>query len=85
MKKFHRAYYWRDKSGHEVDLIIDNVTHLKPVEIKSSSTINSSYFENLDYWMALSGTDKGYLIYTGLENQSRTKYEVLSWNSLNDL
>lgn len=78
-------FYWRDKSGHEVDLIIDNVTHLKPVEIKSSSTINTSYFENLDYWMALSGTSKGYLIYTGSENQSRTKYEVLSWNSLNDL
>lgn len=78
-------YYWRDKTGHEVDVIIDEVSYLKPVEIKSSSTINSSYFENLDYWMNLSGAQKGYLIYSGNENQSRTKYDVCSWKSLDQL
>ena len=27
-------YFWRDRSGHEVDLLIDHGTHLSPLEIK---------------------------------------------------
>jgi len=37
-------FYWRDKGGHEIDLIIDQGKTLLPVEIKSGKTINNSFF-----------------------------------------
>ncbi len=72
-------YYWRDKTGHEVDIIIDNGDTLVPVEIKAGKTINNEFFKNLLYWNALSGMKKGYLIYTGDEQQKRSNgIEVIS-------
>ncbi|HEB57225.1 MAG TPA: ATP-binding protein, partial [Gammaproteobacteria bacterium] len=48
-------YFWRDRSGHEVDLLIDQGTHLSPLEIKSGQTINRDYFKGLDFWRKLAG------------------------------
>ncbi|MFN9115910.1 MAG: ATP-binding protein, partial [Bacteroidota bacterium] len=40
-------YYWRDKTGHEIDVIIDKGKSLIPVEIKSGKTIVNDFFKNL--------------------------------------
>ena len=37
-------YFWRDRAGHEVDLLIENSNQLIPVEIKSSQTVNAEFF-----------------------------------------
>ena len=65
-------YYWRDKTGHEVDIIIDNGEMLVPLEIKAAKTISNDFFKNLLYWNGLSGMKKGYLVYTGEEMQKRS-------------
>ncbi len=76
-------YYWRDKTGHEIDVIIDEGDKLIPVEIKSSKTVNTAFFKNIIYWNKLSGMDKGYLVYAGNEPQARSNgIEVVGWNSL---
>jgi uncharacterized protein len=76
-------YYWRDKTGHEIDVIIDNGTSLLPIEIKAGKTINSDYFKNLLYWFKLSGEEKGYVIYSGDEGQTRSNgIEVMNWKHL---
>jgi predicted AAA+ superfamily ATPase len=76
-------YYWRDKTGHEVDVIIDNSDTLIPVEIKAGKTISSEFFKNLSYWRALSGAQKAYVIYTGDENRKQSNgTEVISWHKL---
>jgi uncharacterized protein len=76
-------YYWRDKTGHEVDIIIDNGNSLIPIEIKSSKTFNSEFFKNIDYWCKLSGTKKAVLLYSGKEEQKRSDgKEVLNWRKL---
>jgi predicted AAA+ superfamily ATPase len=43
-------YFWRDRTGHEVDVIIDSGNELMPVEIKSGATINSSFFDGLRFF-----------------------------------
>jgi predicted AAA+ superfamily ATPase len=43
-------FYWRDKTGHEIDLIIDEYPELLPIEIKSGKTINTEFFKNLNIW-----------------------------------
>jgi len=73
-------YYWRDKTGHEIDIIIDNGTELIPIEIKSGKTFNSEFLKNLHYWSKLSGFSKSYLLYGGTQIQKRSDgCEVLNW------
>ncbi len=74
-------YFWRDRSGHEVDLLIDQGTHLSPLEIKSGQTINPDYFKGLDYWRKLAGktAGKAWLIYGGDIRQTRSDVTVLPW------
>jgi len=76
-------YFWRDRSGHEVDCIVDQGTTLLPFEIKSGETIGSDFFKGLQYWYELTGTDsdKGYVIYGGQNDQQRREAEVLGWES----
>lgn len=76
-------YYWRDKTGHEIDVIIDNGGKLLPVEIKSGKTLNSEFFKNIEYWSKLSGVEKSVLLYAGEQNQKRTTgKEIMNWRNL---
>lgn len=60
-------YFWRDRSGREVDLVIDLGGRLVPVEIKSGATVARDAFAGLDYWIGLSGTTdaRGVLVFGG--------------------
>lgn len=62
-----RLYFWRDKSGMEVDLIIDEGLKAFPMEIKMAQTPNSSFTSSLSFWLDLKGNDndQGEVIYTG--------------------
>ena len=78
-------YYWRDKTGHEIDVIVDNGTTLLPIEIKAGKTIHQDFFKNYLYWKNLSGAENGYLIYAGDNQQSRSNgIEVISWRYLKE-
>jgi len=74
-------YFWRDKTGHEVDLLIDQGSKTIPIEIKSRKTINEDFFKDLIYWNKLSGNnaDNCYVVYGGNENQRRKVGQVVSW------
>jgi predicted AAA+ superfamily ATPase len=76
-------YFWQDKTGHEVDVILEKGSNLIPIEIKAGQTINSDYFKNLTYWQQLADhKSKGYLVYTGNLEQDRGNVQVISWSSL---
>ncbi|MCP3954868.1 MAG: ATP-binding protein [Desulfobacterales bacterium] len=78
-------YFWRDRSGHEVDLLIDHGTHLSPLEIKSGQTINQDYFKRLDFWRELASETAGqaWLIYGGDTRQTRSDVTILPWHEIN--
>ncbi|NNF97764.1 MAG: ATP-binding protein [Desulfobacteraceae bacterium] len=74
-------YFWRDRSGNEIDLLEDLGVHLKPIEIKSGKTINQSYFKGLKKWMTISG-DTGTeptLIYGGDTSYKQHEFRIVSW------
>src|SRR3990172_8934281 len=48
-------YFWRDQTGHEIDLLVDYGRTLLPVEIKSGKTVAGDFFNGLRYWMSLKG------------------------------
>jgi predicted AAA+ superfamily ATPase len=75
------CYYWRDKTGHEIDCILETGDKLIPVEIKSGKTVKSDFFAGLSYWNTLSGQDpaKSLLIYGGEKRETRSLGTVLGW------
>ncbi len=79
-------YFWRDKQGHEIDIVVEYADRLLPIEIKSGRTVDSAYFDELRYWNKLAETDgsENIVIYGGDENQSRTAGRVMSWRSLEE-
>ena len=77
-------FFWRDRTGHEVDVIIENSLQLLPVEVKSGATIQPEFFSNLRYWSELAGNEAGpaRVVYAGNSKQTRRDIEVLPWNQI---
>ena len=69
--KSNNLYFWRDNTGHEVDIIIDTMGKLYPVEIKSGKTITDKFFHGILYWFKISGEKSGAIIYAGESGQKR--------------
>lgn len=77
-------YFWRDRTGHEIDLLIETADRLVPVEIKSGHTINADFFAGIEHWEKLARPRqlKASLIYGGQENHRRKTTSILSWRNL---
>lgn len=78
------VYFWRDKTGHEIDALIDQGKKLVPIEIKSGKTISNDFFNNLDYWRRLAKDKSGtpFLVYGGDDNHNRSGGRVVGWASV---
>jgi len=74
-------YFWRDSTGHEIDIIIDLGMRLIPVEIKSAQTVVSDFFDNLNYWRKISGDETApcVLFYGGDQPFKRSGVSVYPW------
>ena len=48
-------YYWRDKTGNEVDVVIDNAGKLTAMELKAGETIAPDFFKGLNYFSCSGG------------------------------
>jgi uncharacterized protein len=77
-------WYWQDSNQNEVDLLSVEGDKYDIYEIKATSTIMEKLFDNMNKFDATSGGNvkSKTLIYGGSENQTRTKYEVVSWFNL---
>jgi predicted AAA+ superfamily ATPase len=89
MKYYHHSglvpplYFWRDSSGHEIDLIVEEAGKLWAYEIKSGQTIASDFFDGLKYWRELSSENvKTSLIYAGDRAENRTVARIYSCSQL---
>ncbi len=77
-------YFWRDSTGNEMDVVIDNGLTLYPIEIKAGKTITSDYFKNFQFWKKITGFESGTVIYAGHEGQKRSNgIQVISWKDFN--
>ena len=77
-------YYWRDKTGNEVDVIMDDAGKLTAVELKAGETISSDFFKGLNYFSGLNKKPvQRLLVYGGEEEQKRSNGVVIkAWNKL---
>ena len=76
-------YFWRDQTGNEIDVLVDEGNHVIPIEIKSGQTIQSAFFKGLSYWQKLTGASGGILYYAGEQAQTRSDgIQVRSWRQI---
>jgi hypothetical protein len=77
-------HLWRDQTGHEIDLLIEEGGALYPVEIKSGATVASDMFDRLRWWSRLAGSWAGAatLVYGGAEAYERSGVAVRPWFSV---
>ncbi len=77
-------YFWRDSSGHEVDLILDHGETQIPIEIKSGRTFVADFLAGLHYWRDLAGlaTGPAALIHGGDKAMVRQGIPVYPWWSI---
>ncbi|MBI2026524.1 MAG: ATP-binding protein [Deltaproteobacteria bacterium] len=83
-------YFWRDKKGHEIDLIEDRGVYLYPSEIKSSSTFHGDFVNSLEWFnkqqdlsQTVALSSKGTCFFSGLENFRFKDYQIVSWKQVN--
>ncbi|MFH1361356.1 MAG: DUF4143 domain-containing protein [bacterium] len=77
-------YFWRDRGGNEIDLIIDKGELLYPVEIKAPQTISTGLYQNITNWLSLPGNKQttGSLIYGGSDFQAREDIQIIPWYAI---
>ena len=81
------VYFWRDQRGNEVDCILEDSRGLSAIEIKSSKTINPSFFTNLKYWsdLAKDSPHQSFVVYGGNQEQKRAEAHVLNWAHIHQI
>jgi len=75
-------YFWRDQSGHEVDLMIDQGSCAELIEIKSSQTFHDSFLKQLQWLNGVSEGKGGRVVYGGDDRFHIKDYEVVSWRAM---
>ena len=74
-------YFWRDATGHEVDVLIDTGGRVVPVEVKSGRTVAADAAGGLRWWTSIPGNPNrgGVLVHGGTETFDFQGVRVLPW------
>lgn len=85
--KLSNLYFFRDRTGNEVDMIFEYAQHLVPVEIKVSETMNMDYLKGLKLFKTLFQDEvkKGYIVYAGRQKQCVKDGTFLPLDCLSDI
>ena len=80
-------YFWRDSTGTEIDVLIDQASGLQPLEIKSGSTWASDWSDALRKWQGHAKASGSALrmpqvIYGGDASQERADHRLWSWRDV---
>lgn len=77
-------YYWRDKTGNEVDCLLQRTASVtEAIEIKAGETYNEDFFKGLRYWSRSSGNKPPncHLVYAGGKEMELPFGWLHSWNN----
>jgi predicted AAA+ superfamily ATPase len=77
-------YFWRDSTGHEIDLLLERGGDLVATEVKSAQTIAEDFFDNLAFWRDLVGDPAApaALVHGGRGSFRRKGLMTYGWSTL---
>ncbi len=78
-------FFYRDYRGNEIDIIIDNITSISQIEIKSAKTIAMHFLKGFEILKNQEIPIKdSFLIYGGHENLKVKSYKIISWKNIEE-
>lgn len=78
-------FYWRDRTGNEIDVLIDQSSQVVPIEIKTATTFSADYVKGINYWKKINAsTQNAYVVYTG-KNSAMDDVTILNWKELSSI
>ena len=74
-------HFWRDATGHEVDVLIDTGGRVFPLEVKSGQTVAADAVAGLLWWTSIPGNPNrgGILVHGGTDTFDFKGVRVLPW------
>lgn len=77
-------YFWRDNTGHEVDLLYETTQGLQAIEIKSGSTFAGDWLTPAKKWQSFAGKEAlpPILVYGGDTSYEREGVRAVCWQAL---
>lgn len=80
-----QPYFWRDRTGLEADLLLENGNNMNVFEIKSTKTIPSQFLFKLPAVQSyLPKPSTLHFIYAGQHTQKRRQGNIISWHHLTE-
>ncbi len=78
----HAIYFWRDSTGNEIDVLIDEGDKLIPMEIKAGQTVASDFFKGIRLWKKLTADigQEAALVYGGDKSYIRSDTYLYPWS-----
>ncbi|MBU4589602.1 MAG: ATP-binding protein [Candidatus Omnitrophica bacterium] len=85
--KTSNLYFYRDRTGNEIDLVLQNPLSLTAVEIKSSATLNLDFCRTLNLFKKIFGQEvkKSFVVYCGKDTALHNRTTFLPWQELTDI
>jgi len=81
--KTDNLYYFRDNTGNEVDIIVDQGAGTGQIEIKSGMTVAGDFFKGLTFFKALNKkAGPSYIVYGGGKSYEREGVMIISWRDV---
>lgn len=76
-------FFWRDQSGHEIDLLRTDGGGFEAIEIKSGKTVAKDAFKGLEFFRELAGSrlERQILVHGGKDNYRHQEVEVQAFAS----
>lgn len=83
----NNLYFWRNNTGEEVDLVVEQGDKLLPIEIKSGQTFGSDFLAGLNKWARYAGDAAlpSQLVYGGDVSMARNGVAVHGWREMQKL
>ena len=82
------VYYWRDKTGNEIDFLLPQIDKHILIEVKAGKTIHSDFYKGIKYYqntIIKKVKTKSFLIYNGDNNISNEGIETIVWKELSNI
>ncbi len=76
-------YFWRERSGREIDLLYEDGGKICAYEIKATHTFSPKLFSNIDYFAKLSQEKVvGKVIFAGDKGLKFKEYALVPWDKI---
>jgi predicted AAA+ superfamily ATPase len=78
-------FYWRDRTGNEIDVLMDQSSQVVPIEIKTATTFTNDFLKGIKYWKKINPDVKNsYVVFTG-QSSSIDLTDILNWKEIDKI